>query len=262
MIAFTANASVMTVQWTSNRTDIDFTDVVNLTAGVGVSVRFPTRSEYVAIRFDGTGGTVIRYQTGFRAAGASASVIANLGTGAKILKTEVPGLRSLISSDASATITELSEEIDITMTAATVSLASAGGTETLVADGVGPDLETKGLSAGAGISLLGAVGVVTITNDSPGSDVTLASAGGTETLIQDGVGPALANKGLTAGTGVTLLGGANDVTITNASPASSVTLVSAGGTETLIQDGVGPALANKGLTAGTGVTLLGGANDV
>jgi hypothetical protein len=203
----------MTVQWSSNRVDIDFTDVVNLLAGVGISTRFPTRGEYVAIQFVGTGGTVIRYQTGFREAGASASVIASLGTGAKVLKAEIPGIRSIISSDGSATITELSEEVDITMTSAGVTLASAGGTETLVQDGIGPALANKGLTAGTGITLLGGANDVTISNASPASSVTLASAGGTETLVADGIGPDVEVKGLSAGADISLVGAAGDVTI-------------------------------------------------
>lgn len=142
-----------------------------------------------------------------------------------------------------------------------VSLASAGGTETLVQDGTGPALATKGLTAGTGITLTGAAGDVTIAATSGGA-TSLTSAGGTETLVQDGTGPTLATKGLTAGTGIGLTGAANDVTVANTSPASSVTLASAGGTATLVVDGVGPSLSSKGLTAGTGVTLTPGANDV
>jgi hypothetical protein len=66
-------------------------------------------------------------------------------------------------------------------------------------------------------------------------------------LVQDGTGPTLATKGLTGGAGITLTGGANAVTIVNASPASDVTLNSAGGT-TIVTDGTGPSLAVKGTT--------------
>ena len=46
-----------------------------------------------------------------------------------------------------------------------------------------------------------------------GGSVTLASAGGTQTLVVDGTGPSLTTKGLTAGQNITLTGGANDVDI-------------------------------------------------
>jgi len=61
---------------------------------------------------------------------------------------------------------------------------------------------------------------------------------------------------LTAGTGISLAQvGLGNLSITNTSPASTVALSSAGGTETIVNDGTGPTLATKGLTAGTGVSL-------
>ena len=52
---------------------------------------------------------------------------------------------------------------------------------------------------------------------------SISSAGG-ESIVANGDGPASTLKGLTAGTGIVLTGGINDVTITNTSPASAVTL--------------------------------------
>ena len=140
-----------------------------------------------------------------------------------------------------------------------VTLASAGGTETLVNDGVGPALTTKGLTAGAGgISLEGAATNVTISNT-----LTGASLGGTAAVFAGKTGSTLNLRGLTAGTGITVAQNANDITITNADGASTVTLASAGGTETLVNDGVGPALATKGLSVGTGgISLTGAAASV
>lgn len=94
------------------------------------------------------------------------------------------------------------------------------------------------------------------------SPVTLASAGGTETLVNDGVGPALATKGLTAGTGISLTGTGTDITITNSDTGSAVVLTSAGGSQTLVNDGTGPSLATKGLTAGNGINLFSSATAV
>jgi hypothetical protein len=50
----------------------------------------------------------------------------------------------------------------------------------------------------------------TITNSDP---FTISSAGGTETLVSDGIGPDLKLKGLTAGAGITLTPSATDITI-------------------------------------------------
>lgn len=131
--------------------------------------------------------------------------------------------------------------------------------------------DTLNFVAGAGIvlnaSTVPSTDAIRITNSDPGSAVTLASAGGTETLVNDGVGPALITKGLTAGTGISLTGTGTDITITNTAIPVVTTLGSAGGTESLVNDGVGPALATKGLTAGVnsigeGITLTGTVNDV
>jgi hypothetical protein len=97
------------------------------------------------------------------------------------------------------------------------SLTSAGGTESLVNDGVGPTLATKGLTASTGITLSSTATAVTITNNDPGSAVTLTDAGvgsGHQNLVNDGTGPALAVKGLVAGTGITLSSTGTDITIT------------------------------------------------
>lgn len=109
------------------------------------------------------------------------------------------------------------------------SLTSAGGTESLVNDGVGPTLATKGLTAGAGISLSATGTDITITNTSTGAAVTLADAGTAthESLVNDGVGPALATKGLKAGTGISLSATGTDITITNTLTLQKYTTLSA-----------------------------------
>jgi hypothetical protein len=95
------------------------------------------------------------------------------------------------------------------------SLTSAGGTESLVNDGTGPTLATKGLKAGTGISLTATGTDITINNTDPGSAVTLSSAGTapSNSLVNDGVGPAVAVKGLIAGTGISFISTTTDITI-------------------------------------------------
>jgi hypothetical protein len=92
----------------------------------------------------------------------------------------------------------------------------------------------------------------------PLSNVTLTSAGGTS-LVNDGIGPTLVNKGLTAGTSISFVDSGNDITI-NATGAN-ITLGSAGGTS-LVNDGVGPALLNKGITAGTAISFVDSGSDI
>ena len=94
--------------------------------------------------------------------------------------------------------------ITISNTAATATLTRAGGTETLVNDGVGPTFATKGLTAGAGISLSSDANSVTITNSEPASAATLTSVGLGLSLIKDGTGPDFDIRQLQGGTGITL----------------------------------------------------------
>ena len=122
------------------------------------------------------------------------------------------------------------------------SLTSAGGTESLVNDGVGPTLATKGLTAGTGITLSSTATAVTITNSAPDQVVAL-----------------------TASTGISVSGTYPNFTITNNDPGSAVSLTDAGvalGHENLVNDGTGPALAVKGLVAGTGITLSSTGTDI
>ena len=115
--------------------------------------------------------------------------------------------------------------------------------------------------AGAGISVATASPNITITNTGPTVDSSLTSAGGTETLVNDGTGPALATKGLTAGTGISLSSDATSVTVTNSSPASSVTMSSPSGTS-MVSDGVGPALGVKGISATEGIRTIDAGTEV
>jgi len=122
------------------------------------------------------------------------------------------------------------------------SLTSAGGTESLVNDGVGPTLATKGLTAGTGITLSSTATAVTITNSAPDQVVAL-----------------------TASTGISISGTYPNFTITNNDPGSAVSLTDAGvqlGHQNLVNDGTGPALAVKGLVPGPGISLTSTGTDI
>ncbi len=128
------------------------------------------------------------------------------------------------------------------------------------------DATTVNGSAGPSFSIAGGtdIGVVTvgstttINNTAPPS--SLASAGGTESLVVDGTGPTLSTKGLTAGTGITLTPSATDITITAAGGSSAsygfmyqtaelLTTITAGNTPTLIASATAAGLTN-GITVG------------
>jgi hypothetical protein len=139
-----------------------------------------------------------------------------------------------------------------------VTLASGTGDESLVADGVGPDLEIKAITAGPNISLTSDGDQITIEATGAGSSVTLASAGGVQTLVSDGVGPDLEVYGLTGGTNIAISESMGAITIDG---AATPTLTNAG-TTSLVNDGTGPALATKGLVAGTNISFSTSATDI
>ena len=112
------------------------------------------------------------------------------------------------------------------------------------------------LTAGTAITIVDSGPGNPVTINSTGSNVTLSSAGGVNSLVVDGVGPTLSNKGLTAGTAISIVDGGTFLTIN--SLGDNVTLSSAGGVNSLVVDGVGPTLSNKGLTAGTAISIVDG----
>jgi hypothetical protein len=141
-------------------------------------------------------------------------------------------------------------------------LAGSGTGNTLVKTGTPSAYVTKDLKAGTGISLTVGADDITVVNTDLGSAVTLTSAGGTETLVNDGTGPALAIKGITAGTGISLSGAATALTITNSDPASGVALTNAGTGTSLVSDGAGPSLSNNSISAGSSISLTSASSNV
>ncbi len=145
-----------------------------------------------------------------------------------------------------------------------VTLSNAGVGQTLVNDGTGPALATKGLLAGSDIGLtFNATDVTIAFTGTTGDDVTLSNAGVGQTLVNDGTGPALATKGLVGGSNIGLSSNATDVTIAyTGTTGADVTLSNAGAGLTLVNDGAGPNLATKGLVAGSDIGLTFNATDV
>jgi hypothetical protein len=86
------------------------------------------------------------------------------------------------------------------------------GTDAIRITNSAPD-QTVVLNEGAGIDVTGTYPNFTITNTAPAVPVVLTSAGGSETLVNNGTGPSLATKGLSSGKGITLTSSATDVTI-------------------------------------------------
>jgi len=142
---------------------------------------------------------------------------------------------------------------EVTVDIPNTRLTNAGGDVSLVNDGTGPALAIKGLTAGIGMTLndLGTV----VSLQANGANITLQNAGGggSTSLVNDGTGPDLFNKGLLEGTAISFGDSATAVTI-NAT-GTNITLTNAGGDQSLVSDGAGPSLEIKGLTAGYDITL-------
>lgn len=94
-----------------------------------------------------------------------------------------------------------------------------------------------------------------------GSGVTATNVGDAITVNVPGGGSGtVTSVGLTAGTGISISGtnpitSSGSMTITNTDGASSVTLSSVGGGSSLVNDGTGPSLAIKSISAAGGASL-------
>jgi len=97
------------------------------------------------------------------------------------------------------------------------------GTDAIRITNSAPD-QTVVLNEGAGIDITGTYPNFTVINTDLGSDVTLGSVGAGETIVNDGVGPALVTKSITAGTGISVTSSATEVLITNTAPNANQNL--------------------------------------
>lgn len=183
-----------------------------------------------------------------------------------------------VSAGAGISITVADGVATIAATDPGVTLTSSGdaNSTSLVSSGAGPALSVLGVAAGVGIELAVADGVLTVSNTSLDTAVTLSSAGGEVSMVIDGAGPVLTLQGLTAGAGIGLsaadgavtisstssfAGGAGidvteaDGTFTIASTAPDVSLASVGGATSLVADGTGPTLSVYSVNAGAGMGI-------
>ena len=271
---------------------VNNTGVIMATGGTGISVDMSTGS--VTWTNDGvlsvTGGTGISSSGGQNPDITNDGVLTVVaGTGISSSGGQNPSIANtgVLSATGGTGISVSASTGAITWTntspATSVSLTHGGGSFNLVnaSPQSGPALAVKGLNMGTGITLSQNTAQITITNNSPATSVTLTSGGGSFAMVNGSPqsGPALTVKGLGAGTGISMVSGGTAVTVTNSgvlsvgagvgisstggqnptitntSPASSVTLGSSGGTHTLVTDSSGPTLAVKGFTAGTNVTI-------
>jgi hypothetical protein len=132
-----------------------------------------------------------------------------------------------------------------------VTLLSAGGTQTLIVDGVGPDLTIKGLTPGTNISLVPGPNDITINATSPTTilvdDPASTTGAGTASIVSTNPPPPNTAyvRRIVEGAGIAITEVGQDVVV--ASTAVAVTLTSAAGVglTTIVIDGLGPTLQVK-----------------
>jgi hypothetical protein len=138
----------------------------------------------------------------------------------------------------------------------------------LIDNGTGPNLVLKGIQGGTDISAVAnGTDVVISYTGSSGSDVTLSLQPGAvgQNLITDGLGPALALRGVAAGPHISVTSDITDVTVGfTGTTGDDVTLALAGGAagQSIVNDGVGPALAVKGVAAGSNISVTSSPTDL
>lgn len=160
--------------------------------------------------------------------------------------------RPLVSTDNSISITydAICKYVDIQLNPDLVTIASAGGTESLVfGTGVGPDMYLKGLSTtDANLGLTDNGVDITVANNAPDQIVTIASG---SSISVTGVYPAFTitnlvpdeTVSLTAGSGISISGSYPNFTISTATPLYATYTFQAGSAS--VPDGISTVLMSN-----------------
>lgn len=172
-----ANTQV-TYDWSSDKgINTDYVDTVNLVAGVAKAHSQTVRARYLRLWYGiSVANTTLRCTHLFHSTPEGLASLSNAGAGVELYKSGERSIRTLVSTDSSVVITELTDEVNLQVSTvlAPITLTSAGGT-TLVNDGAGPDIAIKGITAGAGIILTNGVTALTVTNSAPDQTVVLTA---------------------------------------------------------------------------------------
>lgn len=120
----------LTFNWSMNKgVDVDLVETVSVTSGNTVTQSISIKTKYLFLGYDPISTpSALRCTLLFFHEPASLSVLANVGTGADLYKTNEHKIRTLKSSDLSVNITEDTSEVDLTVTipsSVTVSATSA-----------------------------------------------------------------------------------------------------------------------------------------
>jgi len=173
-----------------------------------------------------------------------------------------------LSAGAGIIIVDGTDQIILSATGVSqdVVLLSAGGSRSLVSDGLGPTMAVKGISAGANVTItdLGTSLEIASSGGGGGTSVTttLSSTSATHSLVNDGVGPNLVLKNLSAGANINIISNSSMVVIESAGATSVTNLGSTGSGISLVNDPTGPSITVKSLVAGVNVSIVDNGNDI
>lgn len=114
---FSNAGTLITLNWSSDQgKNTDYQDTITQTAGVASSVSYAIKAKYLSITFTpALTPSNVRYQTLFFLTSSSLTDLENAGTGSKLYKPAEHKIRSVKSSNSSITVTELANEIDLTI---------------------------------------------------------------------------------------------------------------------------------------------------
>lgn len=172
---------------------------------------------------------------------------------------------SIGNEGISVSLSGTNQEVQIgnTLTGANIGPASGPTVAEIFSGKAGNQLQMKKLVAGMNISLTdNPTNIVIDASPGAGGLSGINNEGGGAEIFDQIIGSTAILRTLVEGADISIVQNPTTITISNSSPASSVTLTSAGGTETLVNDGTGPSLATKGLTAGTGISLTPSGTDI
>lgn len=110
---FCASSGIFSFYWSMDGINADFSVAENFSLGLAETHSYPCVAKYVYINVTAVAGSQLRFQTYLNANSPGIHNLENVGSGAEILKRSESQIRSVTSSDASLTIQQTTDTIDL-----------------------------------------------------------------------------------------------------------------------------------------------------
>jgi hypothetical protein len=105
-----------------------------------------------------------------------------------------------------------------------ITLTNSGTGETILNDTTNPSFSTKGIISGTGITTTSTATDITLTNSLPSTLISLTNSGSGNTILNSTLNPSFSTKSITAGSNISILTTATDLTISSTASSSSTGL--------------------------------------